>query len=90
MASDPSTPAAASAQDDFIPEEWPICCLGQARVTAANLRCRAEPATDGKILKMWPLGQVLDVWAKLRTGWWLVQERATGVTGWSSANLLGL
>jgi hypothetical protein len=70
-------------------EEWPICCLGQAQVIApAGLRCRETPGTSGKVVRSWPAGQVLDVWARLASGWWLVQEPVTGVTGWSYSQYL--
>ncbi len=65
----------------FVAEEWPICCLGQARVRVEGLRCRAERSTSAEVTATWAKGEMLDVWAKMGE-WWLVQD-AAGVTGWS-------
>ena len=75
------------AGDEFVPEEWPICCLGQARTTT-DLRCRDDPDLQATVIAIWKTGQIVDVWAKLRSGWWLVQERTSGITGWSWAEYL--
>lgn len=83
-------PAVADASaNGFVPEEWPICCLGQARVSQQGVRCRKAPDVAAAILGVWQQGQVLDVWARLPT-WWLVQDRESGLTGWSSAPYLAM
>lgn len=60
----------------------PHCAKGTGIVTSTTgLRCR-EGYPDGKVLVVWPRGKQLTVWA-VESDWWLVQDEASGVAGWS-------
>ncbi len=81
---------------EFVAEEWPICCLGQARVTGDGLRCRAARSLEAQVLATFASGQIVDVWCRV-AGWWLVQVPSTAlraaadaavVTGWSWGEFL--
>ncbi|MCX6786852.1 MAG: SH3 domain-containing protein [Candidatus Kaiserbacteria bacterium] len=58
-------------------------------MTEDGLRVRAERNLSSAVLATLATGQVVDVWCRVE-GWWLVQVRESGVTGWAWGEFLAM
>lgn len=68
----------------------PVCCLGQATVTATTLNLRLQPALTAPIIGKLALGTKVDVWSIANNWYWVQTQTAPYLTGWCSSSYLSI